>query len=433
MSSKGNLDDQGGSRQSITTDPNIPPDTTSAIRESNYSEGLARYIQEAAEQLASYRLRELLSTSRSQAQNGSLSQENRFSQIPPMQNVQLPPQSVAHNLLALQLLSPLQDSNFGATADGGKNLDNVRDNISSTSTSSSSILSAVSHVPQEITKYRQKSVADSKVRDPSPDSSENVANCFPEKLYRLLLDSEADGNQDIISFLEHGRAFIIHNSKRFEKEIMARYFRHSNFSSFQRQLNFYGFRRINRGKDSGAYYHEKFLRGNHKLCAEMKRTKVKGAKRGHPGFKNDVPNFYAMPSVEAMLSVDGMKSEASSESDDKSAETASESSSSQVFSPASLISENSSQCASLPSASGISKMAASSAPISSMEGLLSSPQQNTNGSPNSANFNSANFDLRQCIPRNFSPSVPGEPSPSGSELNRILLLKNLLSKLSDTN
>lgn len=61
----------------------------------------------------------------------------------------------------------------------------------------------------------------------------------------------------------------------------------SKFASFQRQLNLYGFRRINKGSDQGAYYHPKFQRGKDQLVREIRRL----PSRGIPG--SDGPRLSA--------------------------------------------------------------------------------------------------------------------------------------------
>lgn len=66
-------------------------------------------------------------------------------------------------------------------------------------------------------------------------------------------------------------------------------------TSFQRQLNLYGFLRLTSPRDRGGYYHEIFLRGRDDLAKVMLRTRVKGngIKGGAaPSLK---PNFYSMP------------------------------------------------------------------------------------------------------------------------------------------
>jgi hypothetical protein len=47
-------------------------------------------------------------------------------------------------------------------------------------------------------------------------------------------------------------------------------------TSFQRQLNLYGFQRVSNGVDKGCFYHPLFLRGRPDICRIMLRTRVKG-------------------------------------------------------------------------------------------------------------------------------------------------------------
>ena len=122
---------------------------------------------------------------------------------------------------------------------------------------------------------------------------------FPEKLMNML-DRESNLNPTVVSWLSHGRAFIVYKPKIFTNDIMAGYFRQSKLTSFQRQLNLYGFRRITQGADAGAYYHELFLRGRPKLCMRMTRQKVKGTGHKQPTDVASEPNLYALPALEML-------------------------------------------------------------------------------------------------------------------------------------
>jgi hypothetical protein len=112
-------------------------------------------------------------------------------------------------------------------------------------------------------------------RDGSRRMRGGVIEPFPEKLHRLLMEVEAAGLADVISFVANGRAFAIHKPDKFFKEIVPLYFRQSRLSSFKRQLNLYGFELINTGPARGGYYHELFVKDRAELCRRMRRVAVK--------------------------------------------------------------------------------------------------------------------------------------------------------------
>ena len=122
-----------------------------------------------------------------------------------------------------------------------------------------------------------------------------VGGAFPLKLHIILKILEKEGNDHIFSWLPHGRAFGIHRNGRFEEEVVKRFFKQSQISSFRRQLNLYGFLRISSGRDSGSYYHEMFLRGKPLLSMKMVRTRIKGTKIRASSSPDNEPQFYSMP------------------------------------------------------------------------------------------------------------------------------------------
>ena len=83
---------------------------------------------------------------------------------------------------------------------------------------------------------------------------------------------------------DDGETFVVKNTDVFEKQIIPQFFKHSKFSSFVRQLNFYGFRKIKytdtiridpkleaETANFWRFHHEKFRRGRPDLLIEIKR------------------------------------------------------------------------------------------------------------------------------------------------------------------
>lgn len=121
-----------------------------------------------------------------------------------------------------------------------------------------------------------------------------VTTPFPVKLHMLLEENEY---ADIISWQPHGRCFLLHDPKQFLEIVMPRSFKQTKLTSFQRQLNLYGFSRLTSGPDKGGYYHELFLRGKRQLCTRMIRMRIKGTRTKAASDPESEPNFYDMPPV----------------------------------------------------------------------------------------------------------------------------------------
>jgi len=90
--------------------------------------------------------------------------------------------------------------------------------------------------------------------------SGGITVLFPQRLQCMLDCAEKYNYADIVSWLPHGRAFKIHNRRRFTVEVIPRFFKQSTFSSFTRQLRMYGFERLVKLQtDRGSYFHEACL------------------------------------------------------------------------------------------------------------------------------------------------------------------------------
>lgn len=90
---------------------------------------------------------------------------------------------------------------------------------------------------------------------------------------------------EIASWSEDGNTFIVKDTTRFGQTIVPLYFKHRKFTSFVRQLNFYGFRKIKysdnlridkaeeeKTKNYWRFKHASFRRGRRDLLIEIKRN-----------------------------------------------------------------------------------------------------------------------------------------------------------------
>jgi hypothetical protein len=101
------------------------------------------------------------------------------------------------------------------------------------------------------------------------------AQAFPGRLHAMLDMASQKNFEDIVSWQPCGKAFKVHDTKRFAESIMPTYFNQTKYKSFLRQVNIYGFHRLIRGAENGAYTHNCLVRGEPEICQHMIRTKIK--------------------------------------------------------------------------------------------------------------------------------------------------------------
>lgn len=141
---------------------------------------------------------------------------------------------------------------------------------------------------------------------PSRKNSGGVVKPFPEKLMEVLDRTDMEG---IITWMPHGRAFIVLQPGQLKDIVLPRFFKQSKYMSFTRQLNLWGFKRITKGVDAGAYYHELFLRGRPRLSMLMRRQKIKGTGIKLTPNPETEPDFYSISEKRPLPAIDPLKKE----------------------------------------------------------------------------------------------------------------------------
>ncbi|WCJ33446.1 heat shock transcription factor B3 [Euphorbia peplus] len=111
---------------------------------------------------------------------------------------------------------------------------------------------------------------------------------FLLKTYMLVEDPSTD---EVISWNADGTGFVVLQPAEFARDLLPTLFKHSNFSSFVRQLNTYGFRKV--ATSRWEFCNDKFKKGERDLLCQIRRRKAWSNKHAqstapiHQGMPNE--------------------------------------------------------------------------------------------------------------------------------------------------
>lgn len=129
---------------------------------------------------------------------------------------------------------------------------------------------------QNSSPYQRSSSPSHSTSSSSVTGTRASVSTHPNFVYKLHDILTKDGDRGLIAWRPEGTSFTVSNIQRFSQELLPQYFKHTNYNSFVRQLNMYGFHKVAScaSKD-----------------AKTKGAEIQVAEFAHPQFQRDKPDL----------------------------------------------------------------------------------------------------------------------------------------------
>ena len=110
----------------------------------------------------------------------------------------------------------------------------------------------------------------------------------------------AENLKSIIHWTDDGKAFKIESRELFEEHVLPKFYKHSNFNSFQRQLNMYDFHKKTRSINEIVFVHENFREGNTEELIKITRKSNPASEHHEKNQLNSIAAYSARQATQKL-------------------------------------------------------------------------------------------------------------------------------------